>query len=417
MTDEPHAHRPQPMPVYLILLVPFGAATGYALVTLAWLLQHAGASVQAIAVLASMSLLPNAWKVLWAPAVDILLSAKAWFLIGVTGAALGIAATALMPMRLDLMAAFEAVVLATSFFASVTCIAVNRFMAFDVPDAAKGRAGGWSQAGNLGGAGLGGGLALYLSQHTGHPWIGGAVLAPICLLCALPLIWLPEPGRMRGSGGYLSVLAETGRDVASLVRTRIGLLACFIMLLPIGSGGLQQLWAAIAKDWGAGADDVAFIAGAASGLVSIPGCILGGMIADRIDRKRAYSLFGLALAAVAVAMAFGPRTPLGFMVFACLYNGVVGFSYGAYSAVTLEAIGKGAAGTKFNLVASISNVPILLVTLVDGWAETRFGSSGMLFVEAGLGVAAVALYSAVAVATRGLSWGVIFGRGRIAPAP
>jgi len=118
-----------------------------------------------------------------------------------------------------------------------------------------------------------------------------------------------------------------------------------------------------------------------------------------------------------VAMAFGPRTPLGFMVFACLYNGVVGFSYGAYSAVTLEAIGKGAAGTKFNLVASISNVPILLVTLVDGWAETRFGSSGMLFVEAGLGVAAVALYSAVAVATRGLSWGVIFGRGRIAPAP
>jgi len=120
---------------------------------------------------------------------------------------------------------------------------------------------------------------------------------------------------------------------------------------------------------------------------------------------------------VALGMAFGPRTPLGFLVSACLYNGVVGLCYGAYSAVTLEAIGKGAAGTKFNLIASISNVPILLVTLVDGWAETRFGSSGMLFVEAAMGVAGVALYTAVALATRGLSWGVIFGRGRIAPAP
>ncbi|HEX2816219.1 MAG TPA: hypothetical protein VHN39_07495, partial [Phenylobacterium sp.] len=177
---------------------------------------------------------------------------------------------------------------------------------------------------------------------------------------------------------------------------------------------LQQLWAAIAKDWGAGAGHVELAAGLLSGVVSIPGCIAGGWLADRIDRKLAYSLFGVTLSAVAVVMAFGPRTPMAFLIFACLYNFVVGFCYGAYSAVTLEAIGKGAAGTKFNLISSLSNAPILIVTLVDGWAETKFGATGMLYTEAALGIGGVAIYSAVALATRGMSWGVLFRRGSAA---
>ncbi|HEY0436804.1 MAG TPA: MFS transporter [Phenylobacterium sp.] len=417
MTDAQPPHRPQPMWVYLVLYLPYGIGAGYVTVTLAWLLSHAGADVQAIAVLGSMAVLPNTWKVLWAPAVDIFLSAKAWFLIGVVGSAAGLAATAVLPLRLDLVAAFEILVLATSFFGSITAISVDRFMAFDVAEDAKGRAGGWSQAGNLGGTGLGGGLGLFLAQHSGHPWIGGAVLVPISLVCAIPLLWLAEPGRMQSAKGYLAVLWETVLDTVSLVRRRIGILACFLMVLPIGSGGLQILWAAIAKDWSAGADEVALVGGLLSGLVCIPGCILGGMIADRIDRKRAYALFGIALSLTAVAMALGPRTPTAFLVFASFYNGVVGFCYGAYSAVTLEAIGKGAAGTKFNLISSLSNVPILVVALIDGWAETHFGSTGMLLTEAGLGLGGVAIYSLVAVATRGLTWGVFFGRGKVTAGP
>ena len=413
MTDEPDAPRPQPLWIYLVLYLPYGIGNGYVTVTLAWLLSHAGASVEAIAVLAGMALLPNTWKVLWAPLVDTTLTSKTWFLLGLAALTAGVAALAILPLETRLLPMFGWIVLASSLFGTVTSISVDRFMAFEVADAAKGRAGGWSQAGNLGGSGLGGGVGLWLAQHSAHPWIGGMALVPICALCALPLLSLAEPGRLRTAGGYGSVLIETARDTFSLLRRRIGLLACFIMLMPIGSGGLGNLWAAIAKDWGAGADEVALVAGALSGLVSIPGCIIGGAVADRIDRKRAYALFGIVLSAAAVAMALGPRTPAAFLVFACLYNGVVGFCYGAYSAVTLEAIGKGAAGTKFNLISSLSNVPVLVVTLVDGWAETRFGATGMLYVEAAMGVAGVVVYGGVAVATRGLSWGVIFGRGKV----
>jgi MFS family permease len=293
---------------------------------------------------------------------------------------------------------------------TVTSIAVARFMAFNTPDELKGQAGGWSQAGNLGGTGLGGGLGLWLATHTAHPWIAGAVLAVACVASALPLLSLAEPGRLADGRSYMTVLKETGADVLTLVKTRIGLLACFIMLLPIGSGGAQQLWAAIAKDWRAGADEVALVSGLLSGLVCIPGCILGGYMADRMDRKRAYLVFGVLSAVTALAMAAGPRTPAAFLAFVCVYNFAVGFCYGAYSAVTLEAIGKGAAGTKFNLISSISNMPLLVITLVDGWAETRWGSGGMLVTEAALGVAAVAIYGVVAVATRRLTWDVLLRR-------
>jgi MFS family permease len=320
----------------------------------------------------------------------------------------------LLPLKTSFLPTFSWVVLASAIAATVTAIAVDRLMAFDVPDDQKGQAGGWSQAGNLGGAGLGGGVGLWLAQHTGHPWIAGVALAAICLLSAIPLLWMPEPGRVGGSPSYIGVLKETVIDVLTLVKRRIGLLACFIMLLPIGSGGLQQLWGAIAKDWGAGADEVALVGGLLSGLVSLPGCIMGGYIADRIDKKRAYAIFGVVLSLVAVAMALAPRTPMSFLVLACLYNFVVGFCYGAYSAVTLEAIGKGAAGTKFNLISSLSNAPILVVTLVDGWAETHFGATGMLYAEAALGIGGVLIYSLIAVATRGLSWGVLFRRGSAA---
>jgi MFS family permease len=402
--------------VYLILYLPFGIASGYFGVTLAWLLTHAGATVEAIAVLGGMGLLPNTWKVAWSPLIDMTLSARAWFVIGVVILAVSIAGIGFLPLEIRLLGLFGWVVLASSVAGTVTAIAVDRLMAFDVPDHLKGQAGGWSQAGNLGGAGLGGGAGLFIAQHTGHPWFAGAMLGVTCLVCALPLLWMREPGRVASGQSYGAALAEIARDLFVLVKGRIGLLACFLMLLPIGSGGLTFLWAAIAKDWGAGADEVALVGGVLSGVLSIFGCIGGGYIADRIDRKRAYSLYGIALSAVAVGMAVAPHTPANFLIWACLYNLVVGFCYGAYSAVTLEAIGKGAAGTKFNLISSLSNAPILMVTLVDGWAETRFGATGMLYTEAAMGVAGVVVYTAVALATRGLSWGVLFSRGKIAPA-
>ena len=128
-----------------------------------------------------------------------------------------------LPLEVRLLPVFGAVVFGNAVAATVMAISIDRLMAFDVPDALKGQAGGWSQAGNLGGTGLGGGAGLWLAQHTGHPWIAGVVLSLTCLACAAPLIRLAEPGRIGRTLGYLAVLKETVADVFTLVKRRIGI--------------------------------------------------------------------------------------------------------------------------------------------------------------------------------------------------
>jgi hypothetical protein len=98
-------------------------------------------------------------------------------------------------------------------------------------------------------------------------------------------------------------------------------------------------------------------------------------------------------------MAIAPRTPNMFVLFTLLYAAVLGGAYSAFSAVTLEAIGRGAAATKYNLLASLANVPIAWMTVVDGWAQTRWGSSAMLLAEAATGGLAVGVFVVVAAAT------------------
>jgi hypothetical protein len=41
-------------------------------------------------------------------------------------------------------------------------------------------------------------------------------------------------------------------------------------------------------------------------------------------------------------------------------------------------------------------MPIAYMTLVDGWAHTRWGAAGMLNVEAAIGVAGIIVFVAVA---------------------
>jgi len=67
----------------------------------------------------------------------------------------------------------------------------------------------------------------------------------------------------------------------------------------------------------------------------------------------------LRIALVAFAMAAAPKTPTAFLVLASAYNFAAGFCYAPIRRWFLEAIGHGAAATKYNSMASISNAPIL----------------------------------------------------------
>jgi MFS family permease len=382
--------------VFMVLIVPFGVMSGYLSVTVVYLLTQAGVSPEASGALVALSYIPHSWKFLWAPIADTTLTRKRWYVLAAIVSGLGIYATGAVPAATESLPLLTAVVLISNVSVTFLAMAVEGLMAYCAPDEAKGRVGGWFQAGNLGGYGLGGGAGLWLAQALPPPWIGAALLGAASLLCCAALIFVAEPPPPARTTNYGRALADLGKDLWSVARSRRGALALLICFLPIGSGAASNLWSAVADDWHASANTVALVTGVLGGVASAIGCVVSGYWCDRMDRKRAYALFGLLLAACASAMALAPRTEAMYVVFTLGYGVINGFCYTAFSAVTLEAIGRGAAATKYSLFASLSNMPIGYMTAVDGWAVARFGSGGMLHVEAAIGVVAVLFFAVVA---------------------
>jgi MFS family permease len=369
---------------------------GYLSVTLGYQLAKAGVGTDAIAALIAIGFIPHTWKFLWAPVADTTLSRRLWYVLAAAVSAAGIFAMGALPARVESLPWLSAIVLLANLAVTFLAMAVESLMAYGAADAEKGRAGGWFQAGNLGGTGLGGGAGLWIAERVANPLVPGAVLAVACALCCLGLAFIREPAPMPREASYVRTLKSVLQDLWMVARSRPGFLALLICFLPIGTGAATNLFSATAGDWQASADAVALVNGIGGGMAAALGCIVGGYLCDRIDRKTAYWLYGIAIGLCAVAMAAAPRTELAYSVFCLIYWFISGLTYAAFAAVVLEAIGLGAAATKYSLFASLSNMPIQYMTLVDGWAHTRWGTGGMLLTEALVGGLAVLVFLAAA---------------------
>lgn len=386
--SERHSHPS----VFLVLILPFGVTSGFLTVALAYLLSQSGISVEKVAALVALSFLPHTWKFAWAPIADVSLSRKTWYVIGAVLSGAGLWAMAALPANLSTLPVLSAVVLVCNLGVTFLGMSVESLMAYGTPEHQKGRAGGWFQAGNLGGSGLGGGAGLWMAQHLQAPWISGAILGVACLLCCLALMFVPEPHSEHREASIAKSLANVVADLWSVARSRLGFLALVLCFLPLGSGAASGLWSAVSKDWHASANTVALVTGVFGGVVSAIGCLLGGFICDRMNRKAAYAAFGVLQALCAVGMAIAPRTETSYVIFTSLYALIMGLTYAGFSAFVLEAMGKGAAATKYSVFASLSNTPIWYMTLIDGAAYTRFGPRGLLLVEAAFGALGLLLF-------------------------
>ena len=386
--------------VFMILLIPFGVSTGYVSITLAYLLGSHGMPALAVAALIASSTFPQVWKVLWAPIVDITLTAKVWYLIGALGVGLSIIGMSVIPTPAKAMGLLTLMVVVSSVASSFTSMASETFMA-NLDPRLQGRASGWSQAGNFAGGGLGGGLGLYLAQHVHAQWVSGAAVGLLCILCALPLILLTASERTHIRPSMGETLAEVFRDVWTVVRSRAGLLVILLMLLPLGSGGTSVIMNSKAGEWKVGGDMVALVGGVLSGVVSAVAAVIGGYVADRFDRRTIYCVFGVCVGLVLIPTALAPRTPAAWIASTLGYAAIIAACYTAYSAVVLETIGQGAAATKFNLMSSVSNAPVTYMPLVCGWLYDHAGGSNATFIgETSISIVAALFFGLVVISTR-----------------
>jgi MFS family permease len=245
-----------------------------------------------------------------------------------------------------------------------------------------------------------------IAENTSLQWLPGLVLAVICLLTGIAIRFTHEPAQQAShqspiedanklKGIFQSTkeaLVHVLKDIWQVAKSRMGYLGLLICFLPIGSGGAVVLFPLYANEWGGDANDVAITSGVMGGVLSALGCVVGGYFCDRMDRKIAYCLFGLLMSASAMFMALAPHNLTMYYVFVLAYALITGMGYAAFTAVTLEAIGRGAVATKYSIFASLSNTPIAYMGLLNTHFYQEYGSNSGLYCEAAMGVIGILIF-------------------------
>ena len=363
--------------VFGIIELPFGAAVGFLQIAVPYWLARQGLPLAQIAQLSAVAFLPHAWKVTWVPLLDFGVSRRAWYLLATLFTAAMLAAVALLSDPQHQLALYTALITAAQVGAATSSAAVEALMALTAAPDRKSQAGGFKMAGNVGGIGLLGALPIWLASHYSMQ-VAGLVVAGIVLVSgAAAFLVAAEPARdasmtgpVFGVSAIATRFAAIFRDVASTVRSREGWTTLVFCVAPVGAGALVNLASAIAPAYGASEQIVEMVDGIVGGLIAAAGAILGGLLADRMNRRLAYCLFAGLTAVAALAMAAAPMTPTTYVIGTLAYRFANGITMAAFAGMILQLVAGGrAVATTFTLFVALTNQSISFVTYLDGQAS------------------------------------------------
>ncbi len=407
---DPTKRPPHPF-FYFILFLPFGATSGFVMYTVGALASKTGMSDAAVTAMTVINILPHTWKFLWAPVVDTLWTGRGWYITTNVISSACIIALGFIPITPDTVTLITVIIFLNGLSTTFIGMCTESLMAKLTPPEQRGAAGGWSQAGNLGGATIGG-LGLYMANHLPEPWMPFVIVGGLLLSCSIALGFVKEPPRDK-SITFVEALSALGRDIWALlvdpkraarlptkwlavfppvfiyVLSGAGILAITLSLMPIGSGGAQNVFplSSMRAEWGVSEDWSGWVNGLLSGLGAIGGSLVGGAIASKIDKRKAYALSGIILALFAFGMVPLPRTDTFYAIGVVTYSVGLGMCYATFTAFVLDIIGHTGGATKYNLFASLANMPIYIMGRVDGWVSTEYSRDTMLWVDGLAGIA------------------------------
>ena len=384
--------------LFAILVAPYGAAFSYVAAALPYLGGRVGLQV-AMTALLGLAYLPHAWKFLWAPLVDATLTRKLWYWIGLFLTAGGLVLTSSVPVSEATLGLLTVVVVASQVGLTLLNMGVESFMGLTVPEAGRGRAAGWYWFGNLFAGAMVAVAMPTLLEVMPQPWMIGALLGTVLLLCGIPTAFIRMPPADADHPPHLkAAMVKLGRDLRQLVTSRAGLTGMIICLVPVSAGVMTNALNSMSSMWSItdpGRYDILgmsltptqivfYILAGVGGVLAAFGAILGGKLADRMPRRLAQAVAGGSMAITAVAMALAPRDPWAYVAFGLTYAFFSGVAQAAFSSFVLETIGKGAVATKYNIFASLTNQAYAYTAYLDSRALDAWGPRGMLFTDAAL---------------------------------
>jgi hypothetical protein len=419
MTTPSDPARPTPPWYFLVLDLPFGAAVGFLSIVVGYWMQARGHGIAAIATVTAGASSAHAMKLLWIPLLDLGAYRKVWYLATCALSAAIFAAIALLPDPLANLPLLGVLLTLLQASATTAHAANNTLMATTTRARDKGKVGGFAMASNVGGTGLLAWLALELAERASAR---AAALAMAAIVVASALLALriaevrapaaagPGAGAWTRAGRHLASMA---RDLWSTVRSREGFTGILVCLAPVGCQAMSNLFSGISAQYGLaeGASVVGIVNGLGGGLAGAAGALLGGWLADRMNRRLAFALSGAMTATCALAMALSPMTPVTYAVGVVAYLFAGGLAFATFAGMVLELVGPtAAAATKYALFNASLNLAIVYVLFLNGrlgaWLAEALGiapARGALLVDAALTFAGIAfLLAMVLVVRRGI---------------
>ncbi len=365
---------------FFFLVLPYGISIGFATVVLPYLLVQKGFTVGQAASIVAVGVSSNVWRFLFGPIADITLSLKKWYWIGVIACTATLLILCLMPYSTKQIGLLTSVVFLSQVAATFVVLPIGGLMAIRIHPSKKGSVGGWYQAGNLGGVGLGGGVGLWLANNY-NLTIVGIVLCALCVIVALVITQIKDVASKKNTT-LLTEIGIMGKELVLMIKIPILLFVLLLVCMPIGTAGISNLWSAIASDWHVSPNTIALVTGVLSGVLSAVGCVVGGWWADKKGVWWAYLGAGGSFVIISITMAAFPYVPSVYVVGVLVYAFVYGLVNAAFSALALYGTGTRLAATKYAMISSLANIPVVYMIDTDGWVHDKYGSKAMLIVEA-----------------------------------
>ncbi|MGZ3416426.1 MAG: MFS transporter [Polyangiales bacterium] len=373
--DQPKSY-PHPA-LFGLLILPFGMITGYCGVTLPRLFELEGQTTTAIAAFQAVALQPHSFKFMIEPTLDARWAKRSWFIwaIAITAIMLPLAVfvrawhtgMTLGGKQIGYISLLAGILFIANAAVATSSGAMHALMAITLPTEKKGTAAGWAMAGNLGGYGVGGAIGLFVTQKM-PTVIAALVLTALLLLASAPALFIKEPTPPMHPIG--TAIRNLLRDAWRTMKSKDGWTGLVICLTPVGAGGATGLFSAIATNYQATDTQVALVNGLFGGIVSAGGCVVGGYVADKMNRRLAYVLAGTLCAVVAIGMSMMPLVPSVYTYGCLAYSFANGIAYAAWAAFVLDLMGNDSGvATKHALFAAAANQATNYMLVFDGMAS------------------------------------------------
>ncbi len=392
----PQAPSQNPPLLFGLLSVSYGFTTAVGGLLIPYLLRKYGVPVNRIAGVVAIALIPLVWSFLWSPLADVGLRRRSWVLLSALGAAVT-GSLAILGIHASL------VVLTLLLFLSRALIglqsAATGALMCALPPTSRGRAAGWSQAGNIGAGAVGGGLVIWLADHASLTVVAIAIAAGTMVPSLAALLIEESAPAARGTGTFFGDLVNDLGEIVRCGRTWLGIL---FFVSPAGSFAIGNLISGLGPDYRASGTQVVWITGLGGGLLTAAGSFIGGYLADHVNRMAAYSLAAVCGALFAAYLAFAPATPVTFGAGFSAYSIASGFSYCMFTALVLDVVGqrRHAAATMYSVLNASGNVAIAYMVWLDGLGYKHWGVRGLMSTDALANGVSAAVLLVVAVVTR-----------------